>query len=271
MTQSMNDGGHGHDGLHRLFESKHFKMRPYEDPASSRYTALKDYLELHLTSASFKTYWAFVCAFEPYIKNAINPIVVKSAAKKSGFESNRINVKTIMSYNKEFVGLTDQKAIEVVGLITTVLVPYFRDHQWIPESLYPQLFHTENGFDFTLSTRSGTPLNDLTTNRQRFLVDNSKQWQTLLAGRRATLEAAENEKERKKLLKDEADALKPKKTRSCSHLVCKSDIDISTIALKKFNEATWKKCKGKGCSMWVCPQHFLEIVEHESFCSKCTT
>ena len=88
-----------------------------------------------------KTYWAFICTLEPYIKKAINPVVVKSAAIKSGFESNGINVRIIMSYNSDCVRLTDAKAEEVIGLIMTVLVPY-REHQSIPESFYPEIFAT---------------------------------------------------------------------------------------------------------------------------------
>jgi hypothetical protein len=207
-----------------------------------------------------------MCAFEAYVMKAINPVVVKSAARKSGFESNKINITTIMSYNTEFSRLTEEKAEEVIGLVSTVLVPYFREHQWIPEELYPELFPTDSGFEFT--TRTGTPLNELTTNRQRFLVDNSEQWQALLADRKAVLEATEEEKERKRLQKEAAEAAKPKKARSCSHLGCRVVIDITTALLKKNSEGTWKKCKGKNCSKWACPSHFDKLEEHEVFCEK---
>ena len=148
---------------------------------------------------------------------------------------------------------------------------YFREHQWIPESFYPEIFANGGGFDFKLTTRDGTPLNNLTTNRQRFLVDNSEQWQALLAARKATtVEAAETEKEHRKLQKDIDDAARPKKTRSCSHLGCQIVIDITSYSLKKSNEGTWKKCKGKGFSTWACPDHFKGIEEHEIICLKCT-
>ena len=119
-----------------------------------------------------------------------------------------------MSYSPEFARLTDEKAEELNGLVSTVLVPYYRDHQWIPETLHPELFPTGSGFDFTLSTRSGTPLNDLTTNIQRFLVDNSEQWQALLAGRRAVAKADAEDEKLKRREKEIADATKPKKIRS---------------------------------------------------------
>lgn len=269
MVESMNDGGHGHDGIHRLFESKDFKMRPYDDPASSRYVALKSFLQKYLTPASFKTYWAFLCAFEPYIITACSPIVLKSAAKQSGFEGDSINVRRIMSYNTEFAKLSDEKAEEVIGIILTVLVPFFTNNQWIPETLYPELFPVDSGFDFTLSTRSGTPLNDLTTNRQRFIVDNSDQWQALLAAREAASLAADHEIAQRRLLREADIASKPKLFRSCSHLGCTSIIDITTPSLRKINDATWKKCQGNHCRIWVCPIHFDEIKQHENICSKC--
>jgi len=265
MTQSMNDGGSGHHALHLLFESKHFKMRPYADPANSQYKALKTYLEKYLTPASLKTYWSFLCAFEPYVKKAINPVTVKSAARKSGFEGDKINIETIMSYNDEFCRMSHEKSTEVLGLITTVLAPYFRDNQWIPEALYAEVFP-----DLQLSTREGTHLNNLTTNRQRFLVDNSEQWQGLLATRKAVIAAAEEEKDRKRLLKDTTDALKPKKSRCCSHLTCESEIDITTAAVQKLNQATWRKCKGRGCSTWTCPTHSPVMDQHQNICKKCT-
>jgi len=242
-------------------------MRPYNTPASPRYKALQDYLSLYLTPASMKTYWAFICAFEPYIKNAINPIVVKSAAKKSGFDAEEIDVHRIMSYNPEFARLSVEKADEVIGLIKTVLEPFFTANQWIPESLYPEIFPVSSGYDFTLTTRIGTHLNDLVTNRQRFMVDNSEQWQALLSSRRATLEAAEEEKERKRLAKEIADAAKPVKVRSCSQVDCQSTIDVTTPVLKKANEKTWKKCKAKNCA--TCPNHIQLIATHETFCVKC--
>ena len=269
MTESMNDGGHGHDGLHRLFESRDFKMRPYPDPASPLYTALKVFLERYITPASMKTYWAFVCAFEPYIKHAITPVIVKSAAKKSGFEADKINVRTIMSYNPQFIKLTHEKAEEVIDLIKTVLVPYFAANQWIPESMYPDLFPVESGYDFTLSTRSGTPLNDLVTNRQRFMVDSSEQWQAVLADRKISAIAAKEKAENERLTREMINLSKPQKFRSCENITCNSKIDITTPALKKVNEMTWKKCSGKSCFIWACPVHFAEVLIHQNSCSKC--
>ena len=88
--------------------------------------------------------------------------------------------------------------------------------------------------------------------------------------RRASLEAAEEEKERKRLAKALADAAKPFKFRSCSQLHCQSTIDITTTVIKKMNESTWKKCKAKNCAVWLCPNHFQLIATHETFCVKCT-
>ena len=136
--------------------------------------------------------------------------------------------------------------------------------------MYPKVFSVENGFDFVLSNRTGTPLNDLTTNRQRFMVDNSQQWQSVLAARKLVVEAAEEDKERKRLQKETIDAARNQKVRCCSNLCCISTIDITTFAIQKINEQKWKKCKGKRCSVWVCPDHFADVSLHEIKCSKYT-
>lgn len=88
-------------------------------------------------------------------------------------------------------------------------------------------------------------MNDLVTNRQRFMVDNSAQWQSLLASRQATLLAAQQEIERKRLARETADAAKAKKVRNCKSMGCILQIDITTIALKNANEATWKNAMEK--------------------------
>ena len=69
---------------------------------------------------------------------------------------------------------------------------------------------------------------------------------------------------------DAVDAAKPKKVRSCAQLDCNNNIDVTTSALKKTNEATWKKCKGTRCHLWACPDHFAQIAQHELICVKCS-
>ena len=96
------------------------------------------------------------------------------------------------------------------------------------------------------------------------------QWQALRCLRRAAVVAAEEEKQRKRLERIAVDAAKPKKIRSCGQLGCNINIDVTTNALKKINEATWKKCKGKRCNLWVCPDHFSQIAQHELICVKCS-
>ena len=96
------------------------------------------------------------------------------------------------------------------------------------------------------------------------------QWQALLVDRRAAVLAAEEEKDQKRLDRIVVDAAKPKKVRSCSQLGCNTNIDVTTSALKKINEATWKKCTGARCHLWACPDHFAQIAQHELICVKCS-
>ena len=170
-----------------------------------------------------------------------------------------------MSFSPEYARSTEEKAQNIISLIVTVLVPYFREHQWIPEWLYLYVFPELVSDD---SDCTGKPLNEKATNRQRFLVDNGACWQKELADRRAATLAAEEAKELKRVEKALADAARPLKVRQCAQLGCGSEIDITTSVLKKINEATWKKCQGKNCSLWTCPDHFEQIKQHELTCSK---
>jgi hypothetical protein len=268
MTQSWNDTGHGHDALHRLFEGNDFKFRQYADPEGANYAALKKFLTSYLEPASFKTYWAFICTFEPYIMKAITPVVIKSAVRKSGFEEdNKININTIMSFNPEFAKLSDDNAKKLVETIETVLVPYFTQHMQIPENIYDELLGTNPAI--TLRARVGTPLNNLTTNRQRFIIDNSDEYQEIIAGREAVKRAAAEEIERRRVEREVKNAALPFKSRYCSLINCNSTIDITTSAIRRINERNWKKCKGKNCSTWTCPDHFGQLAQHETICVKC--
>ena len=42
-----------------------------------------------------------------------------------------------MSYNSQFIILTDEKAEEMIGVFKAVVVPYFAANQWIPEDTHP--------------------------------------------------------------------------------------------------------------------------------------
>lgn len=268
MTQSINDVSHGHDALHRLYEGDDFKFREYGDPEGANYAALKKFLLQHLEPASFKTYWSFIKSFEPYVYKAMSPVVIKSGVKACGFDAdNKINVLTIMSFNPQFAEMKLEKAQKLVRLIESVLAPYFSSHSWIPEIIYDELLGDDP--DITLLERIGTPLNNLCTNRQRFMIDNSCEWQAVLHDRETKKVAAIAEIERKRVEREARIAALPSKSRQCSHLGCVSIIDITTPTLKKANEATWKKCKGKNCSTWACLNHLEGIEIHQINCVKC--
>jgi hypothetical protein len=190
-----------------------------------------------------------------------------SAAKMSGFDRESINLMRIMSHNKEFVELSASRAAEVISTIENVLSPYWWRHGLIHENIFDEVFEGETDID-TLCNQTGKPLNDLSTNRQKMMLDNHDEWKAELERRRLAIESENDEKIRKAALRAAIAAAKPKKNRKCSDLECEEIIDISTSALKTANEKLWRKCVGKNCSTWACPLHFNKIANHEDRCEK---
>ena len=269
MTQSWNDVGHCHDALHRLVEHDEFIFKEYSDPEGANYAALKAFLEKHIESASLETYWKFICCFEPYILKAMSPVAIKSSVKASGFDrDNKIDTWRIMSFNPQFAAMAKDNAQRLVSTIEDVLVPYFEEHKHIPENVYDDLFGDDP--NIILGERQGRPLNDLTINRQRFIIDNSDEFREIIEAREAGKRAASEAIERRRLERQERQAALPLKYRSCWFLGCPSIIDITTPAVKKRNESIWKSCAGKGCKVWTCPGHCDMIPTHEAICLKCT-
>ena len=271
MTESYNDLGHGHDGLHRLVESDDFKMRKYDDPEGAYYAALKKFLKEYLEPASFDNYWKFICCFEPYILKAISPVVIKSAVKASGFASdNKIDTAKILGFNPQFAMMDVVAAQALVYRIENELVPYFAAHKQIPEAIFDALLGEHP--DIILTEREGRPLNELVTNRQRFIIDNSDEYQEILDAREAVKIAAADEVTRRRLEREERNAVLPPKYRRCSGtLDCELIIAITTPTERKINELTWKKCSGKGCKAWACPEHMHQLQSHELRCQKWCT
>jgi hypothetical protein len=268
MSEATNDLGYMHSILHNLFASPDFKYKQRQDPPGLRYSALKAYLKEHLDSDSFQTFWKCICAMELFMLKAFTPMNVQSALLKGGFEGSIINTHTIMSHNVEFVALDEEEAEHLLQLIDYVLVPYWRDHGIIHEFIFDELFEGEENIDTLNNIRKGKPLNELSTNRQRFMMDNHACWKAELSRRKVMEEAAEAEKERKIQERLLADSLKPKKFRNCDQPGCPNILDISTNTLKKSNEKLWVKCRGKSCRFWFCTDHFATLALHEGLCRK---
>ena len=137
----MNDLGHGHDQLHNLITSSDFKCKIYNDLPGALYATAKKYLMEHLTPASFKTFWKFICAFEPFVLKAMTPMTLLSAAKMAGFDGETIDASRIMSHNLEFVKIKPlAKAEEVIALIQNVFTPYWWAHGLIHEHIFDEVF-----------------------------------------------------------------------------------------------------------------------------------
>ena len=268
MTESMNDLKFGHSGLHAAIASSDFKCEQRGDPPGALYAAAKKYLSQHLAPASFKTFWKLISAFEPFVLRAMNPQMLLSAAKLAGFDGEGIDTRRIMSHNLEFVQIQPPaKAEEVLALIDTVFAPYWARYGLIHENIFGEIFDGEANID-TLSDRAGKPLNDMATNRQRFMLDNHESWKAVLERRALAEELAKEEVKRKQREREAADAAKPAKSRECSVLGCACLIDITTASLKRVNENTWRKCSGKGCATWGCPAHLGDVIAHEAICRR---
>jgi hypothetical protein len=269
MTENTNDLGHMHDGLHKLFASKDFKCKEVPDPPGTLYATLKNYLSKNLTPASFRTFWKCICQMEPFMLKAFTPMNVLSALKIGGFEGDKINIKSIMEHNFEFVNIQPaEKAEEILQLIETEFADYWWNHGLIHESVFDEIFEDEEDIDTHNQPRVGKALNYLPTNRQRFMMDNHDCWKEEIRRRQEVEDFSLAEKESKRIEREIAEAARPDKFRSCCQPGCPMTIDITTSALKKVNERLWKKCSGKGCRFWCCTDHLEVIHLHQLTCKK---
>ena len=71
----------------------------------------------------------------------------------------------------------------------------------------------------------GTPLNNLATNRQRFIIDNSDEYHAIIAGREDVKRTAAEETERRRIERELRNAALPLKSRQCSLIDCVSAMD----------------------------------------------
>ena len=267
MTESINDGGWMHSNLHSLFTSPNFKCKQAFDPPGILYSTLKEYLKDHLTPASFSTYWKCICAMVPFMLKAFSPMTVLSALELVGFDGDKINTKTIMGHNVEFASLDEAVAQNLLGTIDTVFYNYWWKHGLIHENIFDEIFEGEADID-KLSDRVGKPLNELATNRQRFMMDNHECWRNEMTRRKNIEDAKETAKEERRQERLAVIAARPNKLRECSHLGCSNIIDISTPALKRQNEALWSNCVGRNCRIWACNEHTDMLTLHMNTCSK---
>ena len=212
--------------------SSDFKCEQRGDPPGSLYAAAKTYLSKFLAPASFKTFWKLICAFELFVLRAMNPHSLLSAARVAGFDCEGNGTRKIMLHNLEFAQIQPaSKAEEVLAIIDTVFTPYWTQHGLIHENIFSEVFDGETSID-TLGDRIGKPLNDMATNRQRFMLDNHPVWKTELERRRLAEEFVDEEIRRRQIKRIAADAAKPVKSRECSVLGCPCLIDITTASIK---------------------------------------
>ena len=268
MSESPNDLGHMHQILHALFSNADFKCRVSADPPGTYYRALKAYLQKHLAPASFQTFWRCICSMEAFMNKAFSQFNVQSAWRAGGINGDIVDAPTIMGHNPSFANLPDSKASNLLRLIDAVFVPYWWQHGLVHEWVFEEVFSGVDNIDTINQGRAGKPLNAMATNRQRFLMDNHSCWKEELQRRREAEEYAQAEKQRKAEERQQADMLRPAKNRQCCQPGCVQFIDITTSSMKRSNEKTWRKCRGKGCRFWGCTEHHNVVGLHENACQK---
>ena len=207
-------------------------------------------------------------AVKPFMGKAFSELAILSALLIAGFEGDKINILTIMNHNLEFNKLSNDSSNKVLRLIKTDFCDEWWRKSLIPEIVFDEAFRDDEDIDNN-NHRTGKPLNDLATNRQRFMIDNHEAWFEELNRRREVANIAEAAKEAKRVSRELELAAKPAKFRNCDCTIdCQNLIDITTPKLKKDNEKLWKKCIGKKCNTWSCPDHIDMLNAHMLKCRK---
>ena len=180
-----------------------------------------------------------------------------------------VDIEKILGHNPEFAGLEEGKAQHVLKLVKEVFAPYWEENGIIHENIFDETCAGEEDID-KLRNRQGKPLNQLATDRQRFMMDNHPEWQQEIARRKSAAADAALALEAHRKARADVAAGKPVKTRDCSSLGCANFIDITNGTLKKQNEALWRSCPGKGCRSWACQNEAcsLALTSHIARCQK---
>ncbi len=100
------------------------------------------------------------------------------------------------------------------------------------------------------------------------MLDNHDCWIAEIERRKLADESQREGQIRIRSERNVLDAAKSTKVCQCSDLLSQSTIAVTTFALKSANEKNWRKCVGKGCTVWECPTHFDNIALHEAYSCK---
>ena len=262
MTQSFNDAGFMHKNLHSLFSSNHYRYDDVTDPPGEVYGQLKQYLQLYLEPASLRTVWKCFCSAESIIDKACTELNVMSALKSTGVTP-RDN-KPILGKNPEFGMLTDRTKIDKVLNCIDHFTDLYDQKGMVMEEEYDEYFLEDDDID-TQPPRVGMPLNEMSTNRQRFLIDSHPQFLLEVSRKRLIAEEAAAEKlARAEARRTAADNVQNNAIvgvvavttswRRCSNPVC-----CNKISMKSKN-AEWSKCQTKRCNTWVCSENNCKAI-----------
>lgn len=277
MSQSPNDLGVQHKLMHQQFASSNYRYNDVCDPPGKPYADLKEYLSKYLEASSFKTLWKCFCKAEEFISRAFSTANIISSFKVGGVYP-RCN-RTVLSHNQEFCKQSEKEAQYVLATIEPFSL-CIDAKGYIHEDEFDQQFQEEENID-TLPRKTGMPLNEMATNRQRAMIDSHDGWLAELKERDELKRQQAEEKAKRAHDKEIRKAVTaggvvdadqngqitpiPTPTLNCSNLGC-----LNTTPTKGKKGDGWKKCPGKGCRVWSCGD--LACVEgrerHSQHCKK---
>jgi hypothetical protein len=263
MTQSANDQGKMHGGLHTGFKSPSFRYETLPDLPGIHWIVLREILEQHLDPASFQSVWKCMQAAQDFLAKAFQPPTIKSAYRKSGVWPFKPAV--ILSKCPRFRELKGYQAKRVIQSLDK-FADVIEKHGIIPEEEFPKILG--KAIDDT-PPKTGMPLNKMGPQRQRFALIDHDAFQQGYVDQAEEKEVAKQTKAGKKRAQEEAQSedapAKKKKTITCSNPSCGAVMGptdafagAASLAGSKSSSAAagdnWTKCDRVQCTMKFCPR-----------------
>jgi hypothetical protein len=280
MSQSANDQGKMHNGLHTGFKSPSFRYQTQPDRPGEGWVKTKKILIQYIDPASRESVWKCMQASQDFLAKAFQPLSIKSAYRKSGVwpfhpavilskcprfrELTTKQAKRVLESLDEFADIIDGGAGEEMG------------KGRIPEERFLEILG--RAIDDT-PDKIGKPLNQMGAIRQRASILNHDVFQEDYAEIAVGKEVAKETKANKKRAKeaDEGDgeetpAKKKKKIIACSNPSCNAQQGEQggSSSSSSTPGQGWTKCSHVRCSHKFCPKKSCQKLgaAHENVCSK---
>lgn len=279
LTTAVNDAGDMHKGSHSQFSSALQGYREYPEPDERCWLELKALLERYLEGDSFRTLWKCIRAAPHILADTFKPSTIQKAFHTAGTlvvrSTDRALVPddvTMLSHCPAFGKLNDRKAAFVLSTIPK-FAAIFAQNGFVSEDEFTRILGGESEGVDNCPSKTGMPLELMSTSRQRAVIMNSDGWlqhMKFVADYKEELnykkllreEERENKKQRREL--DEATSsnvkvAKVEKVRGHGTLCVASP---QCTRFKGDNGRTdkqackgWTKCPHSFCRVWACPNH----------------